>query len=177
VFLFGHSLGGLIATLYALNAPQNRLRGFVLSGAGLKAGAEVTALLKALAPLLGALLPRQPSFKPDFKFASRDQQVGLRKSADDKIDQKGLPARSGAAGLKAIAAVQSRMESFDKPVLIMHGSEDRWTDPDGSRQLMSRARSSDKSLKLYDGLYHELVSDTERERVWGDIVAWLDARS
>lgn len=176
LFLFGHSLGGLIAATYVIAHPDNALTGVIISGAGLKEGHDVTPLLKRVVPILGALVPKLPSYKPDFTYASRDPTVGERKSADTLIDQKGLPARSGAEGLRAIAKIQARMEEFAAPVLIMHGTADRWTNNEGSKQLATRARSSDKTLKLYEGFYHELLTDTEKERVWQDIIAWMDAR-
>ncbi len=176
IFLFGHSLGGLISATYVLANPKNDLRGVILSGAGLKEGHDVTPLLKTLVPIIGSLAPKLPSYKPDFNFASRDKQVVERKLRDTLIDHKGLPARSGAEGLRAIANVRSKMVEFSAPVLIMHGTADRWTNLEGSQQLAARARSQDKTLKLYDGFYHELLTDTEKAQVWNDVIGWMDAR-
>ncbi len=176
IFLFGHSLGGLIATTYVLLNPNTDLRGVILSGAGLKEGRDVTPLLKTLVPIIGSLAPRLPSYKPDFNFASRDKSVVERKLQDPLIDHRGLPARSGAEGLRAIANVQAKMEQFSAPVLIMHGTADHWTNPEGSRQLAARAGSKDKTLKLYEGSYHELLTDTNKALVWSDVIGWMDAR-
>ena len=176
IFLFGHSLGGLISATYVLANAHNDLRGVILSGAGLKEGHDVTLLLKTLVPIIGSIAPKLPSYKPEFAFGSRDKAVVERKLQDPLIDHKGLPARSGAEGLRAIANVQSKMEEFSAPVLIMHGTADRWTNPEGSRQLAARARSRDKTLKLYEGFYHELLTDTDKARVWNDVIGWIDAR-
>jgi len=176
LFLFGHSLGGLIAATYGLANPQNELRGMILSGAGLKTGNDVTPLLKTLVPIIASIAPKLPTYKPDFDYGSRDQSVTARKRRDPLIDHKGAPARSGAAGLAAIANIQSRMEQFSMPVLILHGTEDRWTNPEGSRQLATRASSTDKTLKLYDGFYHELLTDTDKSLVWKDVIGWMDER-
>ncbi len=177
IFIVGHSLGGLVSTLYGIDHPKGIVRGYVISGAGLKEGHDVTPLLKAIVPVLGALLPGLPSYKPDFDYGSRDTAVMRRKRQDPLIDQKGLPARAGAAGLRAIARAQADMEKFAAPVLILHGTEDRWTNSEGSRQLAVRAAAQDKTLKLYEGFYHELLTDIEKERVWKDIMDWIDARS
>lgn len=176
IFLFGHSLGGLIATTYVIANPQNGLQGVIISGAGLKEGHDVTPLLKRIVPIIGKIAPKLPSYKPDFAYASRDTTIGERKSKDRLVDQKGLPARSGAEGLRAIANVQAHMEEFAAPVLILHGTADRWTNSEGSQQLAVRARSADKTLKLYEGFYHELLTDVDKSRVWNDIIAWMDAR-
>ena len=68
------------------------------------------------------------------------------------------------------------MEAFRLPLLIVHGSADRLTNPEGSKQLYARAGSTDKTFKLYDGLYHEVLNEPEQEQVMADIVAWLDQR-
>lgn len=176
LFLFGHSLGGLVATTYGIEHVQNDLRGFIISGAGLKPGKDVTPLLKTLVPIIGTLVPKLPSYKPDFALASRDKTVAERKEKDSLIDHKGLPARSGAEGLRAMANVQAKMEQFVAPVLIMHGTADHWTNIEGSQEFGKRASSKDKALKLYEGFYHELLTDTEKQRVWNDVVGWMDAR-
>jgi len=176
VFLFGHSLGGLISTTYVLANPKNDLRGVIISGAGLKEGHDVTPLLKKIVPILGSIAPKLPSYKPDFNFGSRDKNVVEKKLKDPLIDHKGLPARAGAEGLRAIANAQANMEKFSAPVLIMHGTGDHWTNSEGSQQLAKRASSKDKTLKMYEGFYHELLTDTNKAVVWNDIIAWMDAR-
>ena len=58
----------------------------------------------------------------------------------------------------------------------MHGTADKATRPDGSQQFFDEAGSTDKTLKLYEGHYHDLLNDTGREQVFDDIVEWIDAR-
>jgi alpha-beta hydrolase superfamily lysophospholipase len=62
------------------------------------------------------------------------------------------------------------------PLLIMCGSEDKIAALAGSELLYERAGSSDKTLKVYDGHYHELFNDLDKERVLKDMVGWLTAR-
>jgi acylglycerol lipase len=62
------------------------------------------------------------------------------------------------------------------PVLILSGTADRLSDPEGSKQLYERAQSKDKTLKLYEGFYHEILNETEKEKVLKDMVEWLDGR-
>jgi alpha-beta hydrolase superfamily lysophospholipase len=45
-----------------------------------------------------------------------------------------------------------------------------------SVRLHEGAASADKTLVLYDGLYHEIFNEPERDRVLGDVVRWMDAR-
>jgi alpha-beta hydrolase superfamily lysophospholipase len=71
---------------------------------------------------------------------------------------------------------QEHGNKFDLPVLIMHGRADRLTDPKGSQYLYDQAKSADKSIKLYDGLFHELVNEPEKEMVMQDMLSWMEAR-
>jgi alpha-beta hydrolase superfamily lysophospholipase len=68
------------------------------------------------------------------------------------------------------------MEAVEVPLLLLHGTADVVTDPEGSRQLYARAASKDKTLRLYEGLYHDLLHEPEWQRVVADALAWIDAR-
>jgi alpha-beta hydrolase superfamily lysophospholipase len=58
----------------------------------------------------------------------------------------------------------------------MHGTADRITPPQGSEMIVERAGSEDKSIIRYDGLYHELLNEPERQKVLDDIAEWIEAR-
>lgn len=62
------------------------------------------------------------------------------------------------------------------PVLIMHGTADQATKPSGSQRFYDTAGSNDKPLKLYEGHYHDLLNDIDKEVVMSDILNWVDAR-
>ena len=62
------------------------------------------------------------------------------------------------------------------PVLILHGTLDKVTKPSGSQLFYDTAGSADKTLKLYDGHYHDLLNDVDKEKVVADITGWIDAR-
>ena len=68
------------------------------------------------------------------------------------------------------------MPNFTVPVLIIHGTADKATRPAGSQYFYNNAASTDKTLKLYEGHYHDLLNDVDREKVMSDIQNWLDQR-
>ena len=76
---------------------------------------------------------------------------------------------------RIVKYIQANMEKVDVPILIMHGSADRLSDPQGSRDLYARAKSADKTLKMYEGLYHEILNEPEKNEVMADMVQWLNA--
>jgi acylglycerol lipase len=60
-------------------------------------------------------------------------------------------------------------------VLIMHGTQDKATMPAGSQMFYEKAGSKDKTLKLYEGHFHDLLNDIGKEGVMADIKAWIDS--
>jgi len=70
----------------------------------------------------------------------------------------------------------SQAPKVEWPFLLMQGSKDLLIDPEGAREFYRLAKSSDKELKMYEGLYHEVFNEPEREMVIADMLAWLDAR-
>ncbi len=90
---------------------------------------------------------------------------------------KGIPARTGAELLSMMDEIQANMEQFDLPLLLMHGTEDDLTNIVGSKMLYSKASSTDKTLKLYEGFYHEILNEVEKDKVMQDILEWIQHRS
>ena len=175
VFLLGHSTGGLIvATLAVFRNPA--VRGMVLSGPLLIIGEDVPPLLVKIAPLVGRLLPRLKVMKLDSASISRDADVAAAYDSDPLVYREGLCARTGAEINGAVIRLQAALEQATLPFLILHGSEDRLSGPDGSRQFHARARSDDKGLKMYAGFYHEVLNEPEKHQVLADLTEWLQAR-
>jgi alpha-beta hydrolase superfamily lysophospholipase len=167
-------MGGAVALAYAVRH-QDRLRGLVLSAplAALEAASPVTRLagrvLSAIAPKLGVL-------DIDASGVSRDPEV-VRDYDADPLNYRGkLPARTIAELSRTIGDFPDQVGGLTLPLLTMHGTDDRLTPPEGSEMLIERAGSADKSIIRYDGLYHELLNEPERQQVLDDIVAWMEAR-
>lgn len=175
MFIFGHSMGGLLVTKYCLDyKPQ--VNGVLLSGPGLKVSEDVNPNLQKLAGILGTLLPKLKTQGLDHKAISRDAAVVKKYEDDPLIIHHGMRARTGKVLLSESKSIAKDFFKFNLPVFIMHGTGDRLTDIDGSRQLYKDAVSSDKEIKEYDGLYHELINEPEKEVVMQDILNWITNR-
>lgn len=174
LFLLGHSMGGLIVTYYVLTQSPD-LRGVILSGPALKLR-DVSPFLVAVGRVLAHLMPTLPLAVLEHNAISRDPAVVQASAADPLVYQGGIPAATGLAMVQAVAYVQSQMEAFRLPLLIVQGTADRIVDPEGSKQFYARAGSSDKTLKLYEGLFHEVLNEPEKEQVMAEIIEWLDKR-
>ncbi|MFO0722140.1 MAG: alpha/beta hydrolase [Myxococcota bacterium] len=176
VFMLGHSLGGLVTASYALEHP-GKLRGIVLSGPALKLFPEVDALTRTAARFFGTVAPGLPAQDLDEAGFVSTPEARQDFEHDPEIEHQKLPARSALAALEGIEAIQARMGELKLPLLIVHGGRDRITNAAGGQELVERAASADKRIALYEGAFHDLLHEPVRDRVIGDVVAWLDTHA
>lgn len=174
-FLFGHSMGGGLVTQYVLNY-QPALAGVLLSGSALLPGDDISPFLIKISAFVSKVAPKLRVVKLDSSHLSHDPEVMQKYNADELVYTKGIPARTGAELIAMMDAIQANMPKFDAPVLIMHGTEDHLTNIKGSEMLYEKASSADKTLKLYEGFYHEILNEVEKETVMKDIVDWMNSR-
>lgn len=174
LFLLGHSMGGTITTLFALTRTPD-VKGLILSSATLKLSDTISPFLVRISAVLGMLAPKLTTITIDSSAISRDPDVVKKYDTDPLVYRGGIPARTGAEFNRAIKLIQGQMELVTLPLLILAGTADRLSDPAGSQQLYERAQAKDKTLKLYEGFYHEILNEPEKEMVLSDIVRWLEA--
>jgi acylglycerol lipase len=174
-FLLGHSLGGAIAVTYALRHGES-LAGLVLSGPAVATDA-VSPALKAVSQILSAVAPKLPVFQIDETLISRDEDV-VRAFLEDPLVHTGkLPARTLGEITRSMETLPGQVSALRAPLLLLHGAEDKLCPPEGSRMVYDGAQTSDRTLKVYPGLYHEVFNEPEQEQVMDDLVAWLLERS
>lgn len=174
-FLFGHSLGGLIVVTCLLEQ-RPAVNGVILSGPLLAVGDDIPPLVQKIGDFLGRVAPGIGVLQLDSQLVSRDPAVVAAYDADPRVYHGKITAGTGRAMNRAIAAAQAGFASIEEPLLILHGGADGLTSPAGSRMLYERAGSADKIIKIYDGLYHEILNEPEQAAVRADILAWLEAR-
>lgn len=171
-FLLGHSMGGLIVTALAANGLPG-VRGVILSAAALKVHEQVAPLLRWLAWPASLVLPRWGVAQLTFKKVSRDPAVIASYEADPLVHHGMLPNRTGYELLRAGARLRRRFAAVRQPLLVLHGTADAITDPQGSQRFYEQAGSSDKTLKFYEGLAHNLFHEPEHDQVVADLLQWL----
>ena len=175
LFLIGHSLGALIAARFLLDH-QEAFAGAVLSGALVKVPDNISPVTVMLSRFLSSVVPKIGLVAVDAQGVSRDPAV-VQAYIDDPLVYTGkTTARMGAEILRAIQGTMDEADKITLPLLILHGSEDRLADPDGARMLHEAVGTVDKTLKIYDGLHHEIYNEPEHAHVLGDVEAWLAAR-
>ena len=78
--------------------------------------------------------------------------------------------------LSAILRITAGSGKIRLPLIIVQGADDRLVDPSGAQMLYDSVGSEDKTLKMYEMLYHEVFNEPERERVLRDVENWLEAQ-
>ncbi|HWD69782.1 MAG TPA: lysophospholipase [Solirubrobacteraceae bacterium] len=170
-FLLGHSMGGAIALRYAM-AHQQRLTGLAIS-APLAAVDGGPALL-ALGRLLGVLFPAAPVSRVDPRLVSRDHEVVKAYIADPLNHHGPVPAGVARDFIAHVGTLAADVRRITLPTLLMWGTADRLCPTSGSELVAANISSTDLTVKRYEGLFHEILNEPEREQVLGDLVAWLD---
>ena len=174
LFVYGHSLGGLIALQYLTGDPDGRVRGAVVSAPALDTSAA-TGAQRVLAPVLSRLLPDLGVLALDAETISRDPAVVAAYRSDPLNHTGKVRARTGAEMMLATAAMPTRLRALTMPVFVLHGGDDRLMPPAASEMVPAHAASADLTRRVYPGLYHEPHNEPEKDQVLDDVVAWLDA--
>jgi alpha-beta hydrolase superfamily lysophospholipase len=176
LYLFGHSMGGAVVLLYVLDRQVRGVHGLLLSSPAVEVDPNIAPLLRKVARWVGMLAPRLPTVPSPEGRISRDPDV-VAEAEEDPLNYHGrVLARTGAEILRANQRIQAQLDRLTYPFLVFHGTDDVLTSPTASQDLYRRAASTDKTIYLYDGLYHETVNEPERDRVLRDLQDWLTGR-
>ncbi|KAK6152879.1 hypothetical protein DH2020_012518 [Rehmannia glutinosa] len=179
-FLFGQSMGGAVALKVHLKQPES-WNGAVLVAPMCKIADDmvppwlVTQILIGVAKLLPKhkLVPQKDLAELAFKDVKKREQT-----AYNVVAYKHKPRLGTAVELlRTTKEIEQLLEKVSLPLLILHGKDDKVTDPSVSKALYEKASSSDKKLNLYDNAYHSLLEGEPDEMillVFGDIISWLD---
>jgi acylglycerol lipase len=174
IFLVGHSMGGLISAAYLLDH-QADLSGAVLSGPSVKAPDNISSTTIFLGKVFSTLIPRLGLVALEAEGVSRDPAV-VEAYVNDPLVYKGkTTARLAAELLKTMQRVCAEGARITLPILIIQGGADRLVDPSGAQMLHEVVSSTDKTIKVYGGLYHEVFNEPERNEVLGDVEGWLES--
>src|ERR1044071_203156 len=173
VFVLGHSAGGVVSCIYTLDH-QSEINGFICESFAydLPVPGFVLSILKGfdhIAPHLHVYTLKNENF-------SRDPLFVDSMNNDPLIKGESEPTQTATVMIDAARRLNKEFPLIKLPVLILHGTEDKATNPSGSQFFYDTTGSTDKTLKLYEGHYHDLLNDLDKETVLADINDWIDAR-
>ena len=173
VYLLGHSAGGVVSCTYALDH-QAEIDGLICESFAFQVPAPGFVLsaikgLSHLSPRLGVLTLKMKDFTRD--------PVALKALEDDPLTKdETQPAATVAALVRADERLHDSFGQITLPVMILHGTEDHATVCKGSEFFFEHAGAADKTLKLYEGHYHDLLNDLGKDEVMADVLGWIEAR-
>jgi alpha-beta hydrolase superfamily lysophospholipase len=173
--LLGHSMGGLISSLYVLRN-QQAFVACVLSGPAIKTDIQPGYLQLLLIRCLSTVAPRVGVLQLDAAGVSRDPEVVAAYVSDPLVNHNKMSARLVAELFAGMQQVQLEAGRISLPLLLLHGGADVMTSPDGSRFLYEQAGSADKALEIFPGLFHEIFNEPEREAIFATVLQWCDKR-
>jgi acylglycerol lipase len=171
VILLGHSMGGLIALRLAVRASAP-IDGLVVS-APAACPRDVSRLTLTAGRVLSRLAPNTGVLRLPLNRISRDPAVVDAYNHDPLVFRTPIRARLGAEMLTTMERVDAGLPGLRIPLLVMQGTADGLVDPGCGPQVYERAGSADKTLKMYDGLWHEIFNEPERDHVLDDLAAWV----
>ncbi len=170
--LLGHSMGGLIALYYVVR--YGDVDALILSAAATEV--RVNPLIRMYLELMNILNPRYRIRNPvDPHQLTHDKKIA-REYIEDKLVIKNPCIRLLRELVRASKEIWKYVNRIEIPLLIMHGTDDKIIPSSASSKLYELVRSRDKTLKLYEGMRHELLNEVERNKVLGDIISWIRSR-
>lgn len=180
LFLYGHSMGGMIAIKSVLRKPRF-FQGLVLEDALIIAPREqTTPFAELLVNVISAVLPEyQLGEEISETQLTRERKVQVQIRDDMLRWKEAFKVIMLRAWIRCLEYNIQRLYKVDLPLLILYGEDDELTEFDGSDLLYKESRSVDKSLRVYPGAKHHLIIEEPRTRhaALKEIVGWLKYRS
>ncbi|MBW4422787.1 MAG: lysophospholipase [Myxacorys californica WJT36-NPBG1] len=172
MILWGHSLGGTIVLDYVLRSPHE-IQGLIATAPAL-GKVNISPVRLTIGRLLSRIAPRfSLKLKIPTNLGSRDPQIAASYLVDPLRHEYGS-ARLATEYFATVRWIYSHASELQIPLLIMHGSSDRVTLPEGSRAFFQRVIFPDKEHREYPGNYHDLYVDSDYEEVFSDLEDWLE---
>ena len=173
-FLYGHSMGGNLVLNFCLRR-RPQLAGVIATSPWLQTAFDPPAWRLLLARVMNVLWPSLTvSNQLDFGDLSHSEDV-IRAYRDDPFVHDRISARLFVSVNNAGKWAIEHASDFSLPLLLMHGSADKITSPDATVRF-SRSVQGDCTFKLWDGLYHEIHNEPQKQDVLEYITNWLNAR-
>lgn len=175
MFIIGHSMGGLVALRYLAHKSAN-ITGAIISAPLIAVAIPVPAHKLLIARIGARLAPRlRLSNEINPADLSRDPEVGRAYAADPHVNRK-VSTKWFAEAVRAMAEVKDLASTIRTPIFVMHGTKDKLASVEATKALFERIGSRDKELAIYEGYYHELFNEPEKQELFERATLWLTQR-
>lgn len=175
-FLLGHSMGGLVSTRFVQERPSG-LKGLVLSSPFYRVRMAVPIHKRAAASVLTYVTPwlALPT-ELDPSRLSRDPEVGRLYMADPLVSHHATTRWFTEITGAAQPAAFTKAASIQLPVLVVAGAADEIVDPEATRELYALLTTQDRTLRMWEGLRHEILNEPEKAEVLALMADWIEKR-
>jgi alpha-beta hydrolase superfamily lysophospholipase len=173
--MLGHSMGSMIALMFT-NKFETLLNGLILSGTGTGAGESISKSLKLIVKIMSKIAPKKYiNTGLEASKLSHDSEVVRAYEEDPLVIADKISIRLGWELMKNFEKFGLITSNLSLPLLVQCGAEDSLIK--GSEDILKKSfNMEDKTILIYDGLYHEVYNEIkkEREKVLNDLTNWLD---
>ena len=175
LFMFGHSMGGLIAFTYGILHPED-IQGQIFTGPAVGKPWGTSLIPSGLFRLFKRYFARVRIYPILARKGSRNTALRAKLKDDPYMLRYVTVGFVYEFIYRGIAWGKDNAPKYRLPALFLHGKSDKIIPYRASVNIFKEISSEDKVLKLYESLYHELVREPEREEVWRDVLEWLEQR-
>jgi alpha-beta hydrolase superfamily lysophospholipase len=172
-FLYGHSMGGNLVLRYLDKRKPQGLTGIIATGPAIRLAFEPSAVMILLGKITRNILPGfTQSSKLKTEDLSHDTQV-VNDYINDPLVHDKITPNTGLGMLDAGRELYDKGITTDTPLLLMHGSDDHLTSAKGTEEFSKKVKG-DMTLKLWNGLYHEIHNEPQKQEVFNFTLAWME---
>ena len=178
-FIHAHSVGALVTIKYLLDhhtSEMPKISGLITTSAALQVSRDLSPMLQKVSGILGRLTPRLKTISLPLKTISHVAAVQEDYENDPYNYRGGIYASAGYQILKTTKEVSSRLSEVSLPLLAMHGGDDKLIEKEGTDKLYNKASSTDKTIKIWDGLAHEITRSADKADVFKMMTDWIQDR-
>lgn len=177
IFLFGHSMGGLVVIRMMQETKREDIDGIVLSSPCLGILAAPSASLRAASKILNVVAPKlQFATNLTVEMSTRNHEVRDAMENDSLFLRK-VSVRWYSELIKSIEIAHEKIDDFpDVPLLLMQACEDKLVDKTRVRTWFDNVKISDKAYKEWPNCYHELLNEYERDEILNYIQSFTEIR-
>jgi len=171
-YVLGHSLGGLVV-IHAAQQEGRFIDGVLLSSPLLGISFQGAYVKRALAKVLAYIMPGLSLFNEiDASFVCRDREI-LKATLTDRLIHQRMTPRMFQEMNRAMKKAWQFQPQWHFPTFLAQAGDDKLVSVKKAIDFVELSRSPSKTVKVYDGFYHEVLNDIERHRVFEDMILWM----
>ncbi|KPK41130.1 MAG: hypothetical protein AMJ78_06320 [Omnitrophica WOR_2 bacterium SM23_29] len=176
IYLIGQSLGGLLSIIFAIKY-NYKIKGVVASSPALRIKNPPNGVETAVAKMMRFFVPALTVCnRVPFEDISHDERAILETKAD-KLSHRLISVKLYFEMMDAMRYAFDNVSKIKAPILLLHGTDDRVADVDATRKFYEGITSSDKEIKLYPKLYHELFREVNKDEIQEHVLNWVLRRA